>query len=289
MRMRLSTTLNAPPEWVAAHLQSTAVFRHITAPLVRFAPAGGAAWPARWEPGSLQVRMRLLGTLPMGAQTVRIALESPAEPGGWPTLRDNGEGLLMRRWDHRITVQPLADGRTRYTDDIDVAARYLPWLMTPLSAAFAHVFFRHRQRRWRALARGHAAPGAPPSPVHLRAAFDHLLQAFAAHPGAPAALRWRWLEAAHVLGQAVLPLHWRSHTAMLRHALQQGDAREASGQVLRLALVPLGHALRRLPLGNTGRSHVPALRSMVPPAEVAGLMEDALRATAIQPVQPPRG
>src|SRR5690606_4781742 len=119
MRIHLSTPLNAPPEWVASQLQSTAVFRHITAPLVQFRPAPGAQWPARWEPGDLTLRMWLLGALPMGSQTVRNSVEPAAMPGGWPTLRDNGEGMLMRRWDHRITLQPLPDGRTLYTDEVD--------------------------------------------------------------------------------------------------------------------------------------------------------------------------
>lgn len=289
MRVTLSTPLDAPPEWVAAHLQSTAVFRHITAPLVHFSPPGDTVWPRLWAPGNFEVRMRLLGWLPMGPQTVRISIEAPAEPGGWPTLRDNGEGGLMRRWDHRITLQPLPGGRTLYTDDIDVVARYLPALMTPLSALFAQLFYRHRQRRWRRLARSHAAGEATPSPVHRQAAFDQLLHDFAAHPRAPAAERWLRLEAAHVLGQKLLALHWRSHTAMLRYALQLRDVHEAAGQVARLALVPLGHLLGRLPMGNIGRSHVPALRAMVPAAEVTALIDKALEETVLVPIQKPAG
>lgn len=286
MRVHLSTPLSAPPEWVAAQLQSTAVFRHITAPLIQFHPARGTEWPTHWAPGELALHMRLLGVLPMGPQTVRISIEPTAQRGGWPTLRDNGEGVLMRRWDHRITLQPLSDGRTLYTDDIEVIARHLPWLMTPLSALFAQVFYRHRQRRWRQLAAQHAAGGAAPTALHRCAAFNHLLASFARQPDAPPAQRWRWLEAAHVLGQTSLPLHWRSHTAMLRYALALGDAREATGQLLRLALVPLGHLLARLPLGNIGRSHVSAFRPMVPAAEVTVLMDQALEETAIRPVQP---
>ena len=157
------------PEWVAAQLQSTAVFRHITAPLVRFTRPGGAPWPSHWSPGDLPLQMWLLGLLPMGSQTVRISIEPAAQDGAWPTLRDNGEGTLMRRWDHRITLQPMPDGRTLYTDDIDVVARHLPWLMTPLSAAFAQVFYRHRQRRWRQLA-ALSALGATPAPFPLATA-----------------------------------------------------------------------------------------------------------------------
>ena len=263
MRVRLSTPLHAPPEWVAAQLQSTAVFRHITAPLVRFTRPGGAPWPSHWSPGDLPLQMWLLGLLPMGSQTVRISIEPAAQDGSWPTLRDNGEGTLMRRWDHRITLQPLPNGGTLHTDDIEVVARHLPWLMTPLSAAFAQLFYRHRQRRWRQLAARHAADPMA-DPLHAQRALDHLLAAFAHDASAPPATRWHWLEAAHVLGQTTLSLHWRSHTAMLRYALQLRDLREAGGQVLRLALVPLGHALARLPIGNTGRARVSALAPMAP-------------------------
>ena len=281
MRVHLSTPLNAPPDWVAAQLQSTAVFRHITAPLVRFKRPGGAPWPTHWSPGNLRVQMWLLGLLPMGPQTVRISIEAPAQAGGWPTLRDNGEGMLMRRWDHRITLQALPDGRTLYTDDIEVVARHLPWLMTPLSAAFAQVFYRHRQRRWRQLA---AQRGIDSRSAALAASSCRVrppARRLCPRCGCPPATRWHWLEAAHVLGQTTLSLHWRSHTAMLRYALQLRDLREAAGQLLRLALVPLGHALARLPMGNIGRARVSAFAPMAPRPEITQLIDEALAATAV--------
>lgn len=82
MRIHLSTPLSAPPDWVAAQLQSTAVFRHITAPLVRFRPAHGKAWPTHWAPGDLPLQMSLLGVLPMGTHTVHISIEPPSTPRG---------------------------------------------------------------------------------------------------------------------------------------------------------------------------------------------------------------
>lgn len=301
MRVRLSTRLAAPPEWVLAQLQSTQVFRHITAPLVRFAPAQGAPWPEAWTPGELCLHLYLFGLLPMGRQVVRISLEPAPEDSAWPTLRDNGEGTLMRVWDHRITVHSLPDGHTWYTDDIDVQARYLPWLMTPLSAAFAQLFYRHRQRRWRSLVARqwgagqtagtpqHCAPSlaatALPTPTaaHRRQAFEHLLHGFSVRAHRPAVERWQWLEAAHVLGQPDLRLHWRSHVAMLRHALQLRDYREIVGQLARLALAPLGNGLARLPQGNPGRANVSAFEPMVPAAEVSALICQALDATIASP------
>ena len=95
-RVRVSTTLDAPVPWVVEQLQSTAVFRHITAPLLRFTPVEGA-WPERWAPGgTLVLRMALFGVLPLGRQTVRIRLEAPAGPGGWPVLHDAGDGQRQK-------------------------------------------------------------------------------------------------------------------------------------------------------------------------------------------------
>ena len=56
---------------------------------------------------------------------------------------------------------------------------------------------------------------------------------------------------------------------MLRFAIEIRDAREAWGQLFRLALVPVGHALRRLPVGNTGRSNVSAFVPMTLPEDLA--------------------
>lgn len=84
--------------------------------------------------------------------------------------------------------------------------------------------------------------------------------------------------AAHVRGQPDLRLHLDSHLRMLRQAAAERDAREIAGQLLRIALVPVGHALSRLPAGNVGRATVHALRPMVPPVEVSELVERALRA-----------
>lgn len=292
MRVHIATVLNAPPEWTVTQVQSTAVFRHITAPLMRFTLAPGARWPAQWAPGEVTVHLWLLGFVPLGSQTVRISVEPPPTGSGWPSLRDNGEGATMRRWDHRIHLRELPDGRTLYSDDVEVVARHLPWLMTPVSAGYAQLFFRHRQRRLRRLADRYVARARQPIPpacesnTHRRRAFEHLLAGWAHALDAPAATRWRWLEAAHVLGQQSLPLHWRAHTAMLRSAWALGDQREVRGQVMRLALVPLGHLLQRLPVGNSGRARVSAFQPTEPAADVAALIRQAIKVTATPGVKP---
>lgn len=76
------------------------------------------------------------------------------------------------------------------------------------------------------------------------------------------ALALAQLERAHVLGQRDFARHWHVHALMLRAAWDLSDARELRGQLLRLALVPLGHLFRRLPAGNTGRANVSAFVPM---------------------------
>jgi hypothetical protein len=66
-------------------------------------------------------------------------------------------GGAVRRWEHTIWVEPLGEGRCRYTDRIEIDAG--PF--TAIVAGFAALFYRHRQRRWRRLARRHLASTRP--------------------------------------------------------------------------------------------------------------------------------
>src|SRR3546814_4008454 len=67
---------------------------------------------------------------------------------------------------------------------------------------------------------------------------------------------WCLLERAHVVSQTHLWPHMPSHLKMLQLAVRLRDGREVVGQLLRLALAPLGILTGRLPLGNTGRTNV---------------------------------
>ena len=92
---------------------------------------------------------------------------------------------------------------------------------------------------------------------------------------------WLLLEAAHVVGQLRLWPHTLTHVQMLKLALRQRDALEATGQLMRLALVPLGHLSGRLPLGNPGRATVSAFAPLPVRRELQALIEQARQATAV--------
>jgi hypothetical protein len=79
---------------------------------------------------------------------------------------------------------------------------------------------------------------------------------------------WRHLERAHIIAQPQFRMHFRSHAAMLKFAFLRCDIREILGQLLRIALVPLGALTGRLPTGNTGRARVSAFAPMPVPDDL---------------------
>jgi hypothetical protein len=105
------------------------------------------------------------------------------------------------------------------------------------------------------------------------ATFARLIQAARATDSNDQA--WLYLEAAHVVGQLHLRPHLQTHAQMLALAWRTRDWPEAAGQVLRLALVPLGHLSGRLPLGNPGRSTVSAFAPLPVRPELAELISRA--------------
>lgn len=146
MRVEIDTIIPAPAETIWHHLGRPALLVHVAAPILRFRPIDPPEWPERWAEGDYSAAMRFLGILPLGRQTV--GLRRGAETG-WPrTVRDDGHGTLVKRWDHLITIAPDGPSQTRYRDTVDIEAG----LMTPFIWLFAQFFYRHRQRRWRALA-----------------------------------------------------------------------------------------------------------------------------------------
>ena len=99
--------------------------------------------------------------------------------------------------------------------------------------------------------------------------------------------RWLLLEAMHVVGQTHFVPHWISHWRMLAQALEEGDRVEMLGQLMRLALVPVGHALGRLPLGNPGRANVSAFKPMEVSEDIARVIAEATGGTWVSEADRP--
>lgn len=64
-------------------------------------------------------------------------------------IQSRESDALIKRWDHLITIRKIDENHCHYIDEIEIDAG----LLTPFVWTWAIWFYRHRQRRWRALVR----------------------------------------------------------------------------------------------------------------------------------------
>jgi ligand-binding SRPBCC domain-containing protein len=141
--IRRSTLLDAPVDVVWAAVRTPQAFRFVTRGLVDWLPIRGRNDP--WREGEEAAgRLLLGGVVPFSRHRIRVERLDDRER----LLRSDESGGVIRAWRHDIRVEPADDGRTRYTDVIEIDAGPL----TAFVAAFAWVFHGVRQCRWRTLA-----------------------------------------------------------------------------------------------------------------------------------------
>ncbi len=93
----------------------------------------------------IQCKSFVFGVIPIGARTLHF--EKVDHKNYQIQSREHDQ--LITRWDHLIWIKPLDDARSIYRDTIDIDAGNLTFVV----GAWANWFYRHRQRRWRALAK----------------------------------------------------------------------------------------------------------------------------------------
>lgn len=81
------------------------------------------------------------------------------------------------------------------------------------------------------------------------------------------------LERAHILAQRHTSKHVYVHWRMLRLGASTGAWREVAGQFVRIVAAALFSRVW-VPIGNTGRAHVGAMKPMALPDDIRGLLEN---------------
>lgn len=154
MLVRVTTRLPVSADLAWEAVKRVDTLRYITRGLLGFRVEGDP--PERVAEGETY-RMRLLffGVLPAWRHEIHVLRLDDAGR----EIRTDERGGPVRAWRHRITLDDEGWGSTRYVDEIEIAAGPL----TPLVWAYAQVFYRYRQRRWRRLARKLAAAGRQPA------------------------------------------------------------------------------------------------------------------------------
>jgi hypothetical protein len=155
----LASILAMSPAQVWARVTTPRLLREVAAPLLRFRPALGEAWPELWAEGqTIHLHLFALGLLPLGPHTLTIARVD----GEARTIQTRESSPLLLHWEHRINVKPAGDGHARYTDTVHFDAGRI----TPTVAPVVRAFFAHRHRRWQSLVRRlGTAPSMPYAPA----------------------------------------------------------------------------------------------------------------------------
>lgn len=145
MKVRIESILTCPADAAWNRVLNSDLLLEVAAPLIRLAPVA-ARLPDRWMPQqTVQVRPYLLGLVPLGTRTLYFERIDPQTR----QIQTREHDALVRRWDHLISINDAGDGRCRYCDELEIEAGLCTWLVW----LFAQCFYRHRQRRWRRVAR----------------------------------------------------------------------------------------------------------------------------------------
>jgi hypothetical protein len=141
----VSTILDYPAAKAWTQVQTSALLRYVNWPLARFVPCG-APLPERWSEGlTLQWKTFVFGVIPVGVHTVHMEKVDQSNY----EIHSREYNRLIARWDHLISIKPLDHSRSLYRDTIEIHAGILTFVVW----AWANWLYRHRQRRWRSLAK----------------------------------------------------------------------------------------------------------------------------------------
>jgi len=80
------------------------------------------------------------------------------------------------------------------------------------------------------------------------------------------------LERAHILGQRHFTRHFQTHWEMLKIGVKRADAREITGQCVRIIAVFPASIFGWVPDGNTGGANVSALKPMPIPPDLEAIL-----------------
>jgi len=145
MKVDVQSLLPCRPELAWDEVQMSRLLVEVAAPLVAIRPAPNQQLPERWRVGAFRVCSYLFGIIPFGPRNLEFERIDPTAR----EIQTRESDPLVRRWDHLISIRPAASGHCWYRDQIDIEAGWLTagvWL-------FAQWFYRHRQRRWRTVAK----------------------------------------------------------------------------------------------------------------------------------------
>ena len=138
--VRVSSVFPAEPDAVWEKLPSVDTLRSIASPYASFTAVDGQNAPVWREGETFRFKFRLFCVMPLGIHTVRILKFDKASL----SVYSRESNPFVPVWNHAIRLEPAENGKTRYTDEVELYAGR----KTPFVRLWAEAFYRHRQKKW---------------------------------------------------------------------------------------------------------------------------------------------
>lgn len=137
----ISTELGCTEDELWSRLIQPKVLQFLANPVLSFIPCDGSDFEKEWTVGKkYRMKLYLLKLLPLGMHQIELIVMDKLK--NQIVARESDR--IARVWNHTIRFKTIGKNRLHYTDEIEIRAG----LFTPVLWVFAHIFYRHRQRRW---------------------------------------------------------------------------------------------------------------------------------------------
>lgn len=144
MKATISCMMMVSIETIWEELQKIDSLMEVASPILYFSNQNGEELFERWEvEQKYSFDLFAFKIVPLGKHVIEVkSIDSQNKE-----IRTHEHGSLTKIWNHTIRVEGLSETTVHYTDEIEIRAG----ILTIIVWAFAHFFYRHRQRKWRKL------------------------------------------------------------------------------------------------------------------------------------------
>jgi len=140
MKVKVSSIFNINSSRVFEKVLQPSLLLEIVKPILKFIPISPSVLPQTWEVNKeYNLKLYFFNIIPLGKHTIKIINIDKN------SIISNETGNIAKVWNHTIIIEAYKNSKTRYTDIIEIKAG----LLTIFVWVFAHIFYKHRQRKWK--------------------------------------------------------------------------------------------------------------------------------------------
>ncbi len=127
-------------------LKQLNTLQYIAKPYAAFTPVNEIQELTWTEGATFSFSLKLFCCIPFGIHTIKVIQFSDDTH----EIYTNESNINVPIWNHRILLRSIKDGKTAYTDEVEIGAGW----KTMFVYIWAKCFYSHRQRKWKKLLKG---------------------------------------------------------------------------------------------------------------------------------------